>query len=46
MKRQNVLVFEKYLTLWVLLCMGLGILISKYIPEIPIFLGKLEYMHT
>ncbi|MCK5529267.1 MAG: ACR3 family arsenite efflux transporter [Kiritimatiellae bacterium] len=35
--------FEKYLTIWVALCMGAGILIGKFIPAIPTMLGKLEY---
>ncbi len=35
--------FEKYLTLWVLLCMGAGILIGKYLPQIPAALSKLQY---
>lgn len=35
--------FEKYLTLWVLLCMAAGILVGKYLPGIPMFLGKFEY---
>lgn len=35
--------FEKYLTVWVLLCMAAGILISKYLPGIPNFLGKIQY---
>jgi len=35
--------FEKYLTLWVALCMGAGILIGKFLPVIPEFLGKFEY---
>ena len=35
--------FEKYLTVWVLLCMAAGILIGKYIPAIPDFLEKLQY---
>lgn len=36
-------VFEKYLTVWVLLCMVTGVLIGQYLPEIPAFLGKFEY---
>ncbi len=36
-------IFEKYLTIWVVLCMVAGILIGKYLPAIPAFLGKLEY---
>ena len=35
--------FEKYLTLWVMLCMVIGILIGKFLPGIPGFLEKLEY---
>jgi arsenite transporter len=30
--------FEKYLTVWVLLCMAAGIFISRYVPAIPRFL--------
>ena len=35
--------FEKYLTLWVALCMVVGVLISRFLPAIPDFLGKFEY---
>lgn len=35
--------FEKYLTLWVVLCMVVGVLIGKFMPGIPQFLGKFEY---
>lgn len=35
--------FEKWLSVWVLLCMGIGILIGKYLPAVPGFLGKFEY---
>lgn len=38
--------FEKYLTLWVALCMVAGILIGQYAPAIPEFLGKLEYANV
>lgn len=38
--------FEKYLTLWVILCMVLGALIGKYLPGIPTFLGKFEYANV
>lgn len=33
-KKQNISFFERYLTVWVLLCMGLGILISQLIPSV------------
>lgn len=35
--------FEKYLTLWVILCMVIGILISVYLPSIPDFLNQFTY---
>ncbi|MGM0600965.1 MAG: ACR3 family arsenite efflux transporter [Candidatus Rifleibacteriota bacterium] len=35
--------FEKYLTVWVILCMAVGVAIGKYLAFIPEFLGKLEY---
>jgi len=34
--------FDKYLTVWVFLCMVIGVLIGKYIPAFPEFLGKFE----
>lgn len=45
-KDKGISFFEKYLTLWVLLCMGTGILIGKFIPKIPEVLGKMEYANT
>lgn len=38
--------FEKYLTLWVVLCMAAGIAIGKYLSFIPKFLGTLEYYNV
>jgi ACR3 family arsenite transporter len=35
--------FEKYLTLWVAMCMIVGVLIGKFLPAIPNFLGQFEY---
>jgi ACR3 family arsenite transporter len=45
-KTESIGFFEKYLTLWVILCMAVGILIGKYLPGIPAFLGKFEYAHV
>ncbi|MGD9676767.1 MAG: ACR3 family arsenite efflux transporter [Vulcanibacillus sp.] len=42
-KQEGISFFEKYLTLWVFLCMIIGILIGKYLPSIPNILGKFEY---
>lgn len=38
--------FQKYLTIWVALCMVAGVLIGKYIPAIPEFFGKFEYANV
>lgn len=38
--------FERYLTIWVTLCMVVGVLIGKFIPRIPLFLGQFEYANV
>jgi arsenite transporter len=43
MSQAGISFFEKYLTLWVILCMAAGILIGKYLPGIPAWLGQFEY---
>ena len=35
--------FQKYLSLWVILCMAVGIFIGKFFPIIPTFLNRFEY---
>ncbi len=35
--------FEKYLSFWVILCMAAGVLVGKFLPGIPAFLGRFEY---
>lgn len=35
--------FAKYLSLWVALCIGLGVAIGYFLPGVPVFLGKFEY---
>lgn len=42
-KTEGIGFFEKYLTIWVLICMSVGILIGKFLPNIPTFLQKFEY---
>ena len=41
-KNEGINVFQKYLSLWVLFCMIVGVLIGKYIPIIPSALGKMQ----
>ena len=42
MTEKKLSVFEKYLTLWVLLCIGAGIVLGKIAPEIAIKLDSLS----
>lgn len=41
-EKKDINTFQRYLSCWVLLCMGIGILIGKFLPGIPQFLSKLE----
>lgn len=40
---QDIGFFQKYLTVWVALCMVAGVLIGKFLPAVPAFLGRFEY---
>lgn len=42
-KSEGISIFQKYLTIWVILCMLGGVLIGKFIPQIPDFLNQFEY---
>ncbi|HHU80052.1 MAG TPA: arsenical-resistance protein, partial [Acholeplasmataceae bacterium] len=35
--------FQKYLTVWVIICMVIGVLIGNFLPAVPKFLNKFEY---
>ncbi|MBM7562001.1 ACR3 family arsenite efflux pump ArsB [Fusibacter tunisiensis] len=41
--KEEMSVFERYLTLWVALCIVAGVLIGEYLPAIPEFLSTFEY---
>ncbi|MDD4344039.1 MAG: ACR3 family arsenite efflux transporter [Eubacteriales bacterium] len=45
-KLQGINFFERYLTVWVALCMIIGILIGKYMSFIPDFLGKFTFANV
>jgi arsenite transporter len=45
-KLEGIGFFEKYLTVWVLLCMGIGIVIGLWLPGVPEFLGQFEYYNV
>ncbi|MBN2659616.1 MAG: ACR3 family arsenite efflux transporter [Spirochaetales bacterium] len=38
--------FAKYLTLWVIICIGLGVTIGVIFPIVPEVLGKMEYANV
>ena len=35
--------FEKYLTVWVISCIAIGVLVGRFLPAAPEFLSRLEY---
>lgn len=45
-KLEGIGFFEKYLTVWVMLCMFAGVAIGVFLPEVPRFLAKFEYAHV
>ena len=44
--KQGIGFFERYLTLWVALCIGAGIAVGQLWPAIPATLGRWEYAHV
>jgi arsenite transporter len=44
--KQGMGVFQRYLTLWVALCMAVGVLIGKFLPGVPQFLNRFEYANV
>lgn len=45
-KLEGISFFERYLTLWVALCMVTGVLIGRFAPAVPDFLGQFEYANV
>jgi len=45
-ERRGIGFFEKYLSVWVILCIVVGVVIGRYAKVIPDFLSKLEYAHV
>lgn len=42
-EKSGISIFQKYLTIWVIICMVIGVLIGKFLPQIPDFLNQFEY---
>jgi ACR3 family arsenite transporter len=45
-KNSGIGFFERYLTVWVILCMAVGVLIGRFLPSVPAFLGHFEYANV
>lgn len=43
---KGISIFQRYLTVWVILCMIAGVLIGRFLPQIPLFLGRFEYANV
>jgi len=45
-KLEGIGFFEKYLSIWVLICMVIGVMIGVYLPWIPKLLSRFEYANV
>ena len=45
-RKQGIGFFEKYLTIWVALCIIIGIAVGQWLPAIPQTLSKFEYANV
>ena len=45
-EQSSISFFNKYLSVWVAICMVVGVLVGKYLPAIPEFFGKFEYVNV
>ncbi|QIK57051.1 ACR3 family arsenite efflux transporter [Erysipelothrix sp. HDW6A] len=46
MNENKISFFEKYLTVWVIICMVIGISLSRFAPDFSNFVRSLEYLNT
>ena len=44
--KKEISIFQRYLTVWVILCMIAGVLIARFLPQIPQSLGRFEYANV
>ncbi len=45
-KQPGIGFFQRYLSLWVALCMVAGVLIGKFVPSVPQFLNQFQYANV
>ena len=41
--KRGISIFQKYLSIWVIICMIIGVLIGRFLPQIPEFLNRFEF---
>lgn len=46
MRNKDISFFNKYLTVWVVICMAVGVAMGRFLPEIPQALGRLEFYNV
>lgn len=46
MKKKGIRFFERFLTLWVVICIVVGIVVGKYLPNVPSYLNQFEYANV
>lgn len=46
MERRSLGIFERYLSLWVGLCILVGVAVGNFVPEVFQWVAKLEYAHV
>jgi ACR3 family arsenite transporter len=46
MKKKGIRFFERFLSLWVVICIVVGIVVGKYLPNVPSYLNQFEYANV
>ena len=41
--KKGISIFQKYLSVWVIICMVIGVLLGRFLPQVPAFLNRFEY---
>ena len=44
--RKKISFFDKYLSVWVILCIAIGVAVGKFLPAVPDTLSKFEYANV
>lgn len=41
--KKGISIFQKYLSVWVIICMVVGVLLGRFLTQVPEFLNRFEY---